>query len=227
MQSKTKVFDAKGRIWSFALRHGRLTALVLAAGIANGPSAWAAPIISPFAADLPASAYSADANLTGYLGSSAQSVFNGGYWNAGSQGAHWVQADMGTSQMLSMVKITLSSSAPVGSPGFVKVYLSDNPIGNTWSTLTPVAQLFAPWSYVVGGYPATLSFTPTSGRYLEVVANYATYSWTALGNVAARQDWVDPVLLGGGGGTPSGSVPESSTLALLLAGFLGLGVRRR
>ena len=65
--------------------------------------ALAAPVISPFAADLAAGAYSADAAA----GGSAQSVFNGGYWNAGSHGTHWVQADMGAVFTLSQVRFAV------------------------------------------------------------------------------------------------------------------------
>lgn len=201
-------------------------ALVLTGRLAHGPSLWAAPIISPFAADLPALAYSQSANYgTWYHGSRAQSVFNGGYWNAGSQGAHGVQADRGTTQTLSMVQIAVGPSSPVFSPGYVRVFLSDNPIGNIWTSLTPGATLSPPFGWAYDNY-FTLSFTPTSGRYLQIVANFVHYSWTALGDWGARQDWVDPISQSGSGGGPSGSVPEPSSLVLLAAGLLGVGFTR-
>lgn len=76
-----------------------LAALVLTAAAA----AQAAPVISPFAVDLASTAYSTDAAA----GGSAQSVFNGGYWNAGSHGWHWVQADMGSSYTLLEVRFAV------------------------------------------------------------------------------------------------------------------------
>ena len=96
--------------------------------------AHAAPIISPFAADLAAGAYSADAAA----GGSAQSVFNGGYWNAGSHGTHWVQADMGAVYTLSQVRYAVDA-LPANTP-WQQIYLSDTPIGNLWSSLTAVAS---------------------------------------------------------------------------------------
>lgn len=193
------------------------SALILASGL--GFQAWAAPVISPFAADLPASSYSASGQIVHpTLGRAwAEDAFNGGYWNAGSQGPDWIQADMGSTQTLSMVKIQYSSSATFSISGpnvFIRVYLSDEPIGNRWTTLTPVATAPTPFDR---GELFELQFAPTSGRYLQIVANYATYSWVALGDTHPRQDWVDPI-----------SVPEPRAGLLLLAGLglLGLGRRR-
>lgn len=209
------------RALTFRKRVQRGTALVMGLGLAA--PVWAAPIISPFAADLPASSYSQDANYgTWYYGSSAQSVFNGGYWNAGSQGSHWVQADMGSTQTLSMVKVNYAGSYTGGSipGGFINVYLSDNPIGNSWSSLTPIAAVSGPGAHAGTGL-YELSFAPASGRYLQVVANYSTYSWTALGDTLARTNWTDPV-------TASGSaVPEPASWGLLLTGLGLLGIRAR
>lgn len=63
-------------------------ALTLVMGIGSGPSWRAAPIISLLAVDLSALAYRESANYgTSCKGSSAPSVFNGGYWNVGNQGS--------------------------------------------------------------------------------------------------------------------------------------------
>ncbi len=149
-----------------------------------GATAWAAPIISPFAADLPSSSYSASAQIVHpTLGpTSAQNAFNGGYWNAGGQGPHWIQADMGTTQTLSRVKVQYAGSAPTPISGpnvYIRVYLSNSPIGNAWTSLTPVVSAPTP---IVSG-PLQLDFSPTSGRYLQVVVNDGGVSWVALGTL--------------------------------------------
>ncbi|RZA04287.1 MAG: PEP-CTERM sorting domain-containing protein [Moraxellaceae bacterium] len=54
------------------------------------------------------------------------------------------------------------------------------------------------------------SFTPTSGRFLEIVANNGA-SWTALSDVNVN----------------STSVPEPSTFALVGVGMFGLLAMRR
>lgn len=180
---------------------------LLAAGFVVG--AQAAPVVSPFADDLPFSSYSADQAAGG---SSAQSVFNGGYWNAGSHGMHWVQADMGATFTLSQVRLTIDVMPPTSTSQWV--YLSDTPIGWDYGALTPIASR--------SGFTSKfdtfdLSFAPTAGRYLQIVSHGGD-SWTALGDWSSRVDWEDPI-------STVSSVPEPETAALMLGGLLVLSAR--
>lgn len=200
-------------------------ALILTAGCAA--QAWAAPIISPFAADLPSSSYSASGQIIHpTLGRAwAEDAFNGGYWNAGGLGPQWIQADMGSTKTLSKVIVNYAGSAPLpigGANVFIKAFLSDNPIGNLWTSLAPVATAPTPFTTNL----IELVFAPTAGRYLQIVANYGGYSWVALGNKQGRQDWEDPVS-SGSDDTPVSAVPTPGTLALLLAGLGVLGLMRK
>lgn len=182
-------------------RHPSLLAALLLAGTVA--SALAAPIISPYAADLSAASYSADSAA----GGSAQSVFNGGYWNAGSHGSHWVQADMRASFTLSQVRYAVDVLPANSSTQWV--FLSDAPIGNLWTTLTAVASRTG---YTTKYQAFELDFAaPASGRYLQVVTNGGA-SWAALGDEFGRSNWVDPAAQGNAA-LPSG-VPEPGALGL-------------
>ena len=178
-------------------------------------SAGAAPVISPYASDLAASSYSASST---YASETAQSVFNGGHWNAGSRGVHWVQADLGQTQLLSQVRLTVDVWP--WNNTWQRVYLSDIPIGNLYSLLTPVASRSG---YTRGGDQFTLAFAPAAGRYLQVLI-YGGTSWTALGDGSARVNWTDPAARPAAG--PS-VVPEPGSLALVLAAFGALVILRR
>jgi hypothetical protein len=181
-------------------------------------AAQAAPVISPYADDLPFASYSADQAAGG---TSAQSVFNGGYWNAGTWGTHWVQADMGASYTLSEVRLTVDVMPATTTSQWV--FLSDTPIGWNYGALTPV---IARSGYTTKFQTFDLSFAPTAGRYLQIVSNGGG-SWTALGDWSSRSDWVDPTSVA----PPAvlSSVPEPETTALMLAGLsvLGFASQRR
>lgn len=193
--------------------HKNLSLIVAALGLTLAVDVNAAPIISPFAADLASGQYSAD--LT-YPGTSAQAAFNGGVWNAGSYGKHWIQADMGTSQTLSKVVIT-AAVAPATNAQYW-IYLSNAAIGNSYNSLTPVAT-FSDWigTSGFGSHFETheVEFAAASGRYLQIVA-YAGSSWTALGDQKPRVDWVQPV----------SQVPLPPASLLMLSGLL-YTMRRR
>jgi hypothetical protein len=179
------------------------TAALLVAGAAQ-----AVPVISPFAADLAGGAYTADSTA----GGSAQSAFNGGYWNAGAWFTHWIQADMGSVKTLSEVKIGETMD-----PGYTiayKVYLSNSPIAGSYAGLTPVVS----WTGVsTPGTVLDFTFALTSGRFLEVVATGGGGpgfgSWVAIGGSTARENWIDPL---------TGPVPEPGSWALMLGGLAAM-----
>jgi hypothetical protein len=186
---------------------GRLVAIV-AMGIS---CAHAAPVVNPYAAGLDPSAYSSNS----YAGA-AQSVFNGGYWNAGGHGTFWLQADMGMSRTLSEVKLVLDVM-PANYSASYFVYLSDTAIQGSYASLTSVASF---QGYAVQNLLLDLTFAPTTGRYLEIVANGGA-SWTALG-LGERTTWTETAAQGG-------NVSEPETFALLMAslGVMGAITRRR
>lgn len=188
------------------------TLATLAGLLAIVNAAQAAPIISPFAADLSAGAYSADRAL----GGSAQSAFNGGYWNAGTYGFHWIQADMGEERTLSEVRFAIDVTPSAYT--YQNIYLSDVSVWTPGAHLNLVAQRS-------GGTTKfqefTLDFAPATGRYL-VIESHGGASWTAIGDGSPRTDWVDPA----GGGT-GGHVPEPGSLALAMGALAAVSLRRR
>ena len=189
---------------------GRLVA-IFAMGVS---CANAAPVVNPYAAGLDASAYSSSS----YAGA-AESVFNGDYWNAGWWGTFWHQADMGQSRTLSAVKLVLDVM-PANYGTSYSVYLSDTSIQGSFAGLTAVASYSG---YGVQNQLLDLTFAPTSGRYLEIVANGGA-SWTALG-LGAKTTWTEtaPQVAN----LPA--IPEPETYAMMLAGLglLGVVARRR
>lgn len=140
-----------------------------------------------------------------YMGYNSESAFNGGNWNSGNWGTQWLQVDMGSIQTIDWLSfITDQLPNDVTSHS---IYISNSAIGNNWSSLTAVASHNG---FTVAGTLLEFSFTPTSGRFLEIVANNGA-SWTALSDVNVN----------------STSVPEPSTFALVGVGMFGLLAMRR
>lgn len=176
----------------------------------------AAPVISPFAADLSVGSYSSDST---HPTTTVQSVFNGGYWNSGTWGTHWVQADMGTVQTLSQVILTIGLLPE--NVTWQNVYLSDTPIGYDWGSLTPVASRTG---FTTTYQQFVLNFGATSGRYLQVVSNGGA-SWTAMGDPYGRSNWTDAG--SGSAGAGASQVPEPGSLALTLVALGSAAAFRR
>jgi hypothetical protein len=185
-------------------------AITFSFGSSNSNSA---PIVNPYAADLASYRYTAS---RAYEYPMIESFFNGGYWNAGWWGTYWLQADMGVSHTLSEIKL-LTDQTPYGITMY-QVYLSDTPIGDNWSSMDPVATHngFTYTSSLID-----LKFTPTAGRYLEIIANGGP-SWTALGG-GTRIDWND----NGGNEGNGNDVPEPGSMALFGLGMMGFIALRR
>jgi hypothetical protein len=170
----------------------------------------AAPVVNPYAAGLASNAYSSSS----YAGA-AESVFNGDYWNAGSHGTFWLQADMGVSRTLSEIRLVLDVF-PANYGTSYSIYLSDTSIQGGYAGLSSVAS----YSGYAERQSLDFTFAPQSGRFLEIVA-YGGASWTALGG-GARSTWTEAA-------AQVQSVPEPETYAMVLAGLgvMGAIARRR
>lgn len=136
-----------------------LFAASMAALIGMGNIAQAATNV---AAGLPSSSYTDDQSWNGY---NAESLFNGGSWNAGNTGTHWVQVDL-----LSTRQITGVSYATDQSPNgysWQNVYISDAPVGGNWSSLSPTVTFGGD---TTTNTPISFEFGPIAGRYVTIVA---------------------------------------------------------
>ena len=168
-------------------------------------------IISPLATGLSASSYSSSSQ---YLDFSAEKAFNGtGYWNSGNYGWAWIEADLGSIQTLTEIKLTIAQS-PNGNTEH-KVFLSNSPIGANSSALAPI---YYHSGYTNSGDVLDVIFnTPQTGRYLQILSNGGA-SWTALGDATTPQIlWAQP-----------SAVPVPTAAWLFGSGLLGLvAVARR
>jgi hypothetical protein len=161
--------------------------------------------IPTVAANLPSASYSASQTWAG----SAEKAFNGPGlingqygeygWNSGTSGWQWIQVDLGQPFQIHEVNF-VTAQQPHGTT-YHNVYVSQSPIGHNWSALTPVASRSG---FTTDVELLSLSFAPTSGRYVEILANGGP-SWTAL--AAVRVQAVQ-------------AIPEPATYAMLLAGVV-------
>jgi len=196
--------------------------LLVTMGLSSG--AMAGPIINPLSADLPSSSYTASST---YLPASstylAENAFNGtGYWNAGYAGWAWIQADMGSIQSLSEVKIQ-TAQAPNGVTQH-QIFLSDTFIGAGYSALTPI---YSHNGFTTHGTILDVIFsTPQTGRFLQILSNNGSSSWTALGDTTGRVNWTQPQGQTSNGGN-STNVPEPDMMLLLAFGLMAIGYGRK
>lgn len=156
------------------------------------------------AAGLPASNYSQSGIYSIY---DAQFAFNGGGWNAGGFGWQWLQVDLGSVKNISEVSFS-TSQLPNGTTNH-KVFVSNDSIGNNWTSMNSVASHSG---YTSNGSFINMAFAPVLGRYLEIAVHNGP-SWTALSNVVVSVS----------------SVPEPETYAMLVTGLglMGVFLRRR
>lgn len=157
---------------------------------------------SVISSGLSSSSYSDSGNWNGYT---AESAFNGGSWNSGWWGTAWLQVDLGSVQDITGISFVINQ-VPNG-VSWDKVFVSNTSIGNSWTSLTEVASRN---DYASMFETKNLNFNAV-GRYLQVVVNGGD-SWTAIGDLKVHG--VDA------------SVPESSSIALLMLGIAGLAARR-
>jgi len=169
-----------------------LAAILMALGI-FGPA-----LAASITAGLPSLSYSQSGV---WDGNSAEAAFNGGAWNAGDHGNQWVQVDTLTSHVFTSVSF-LTGQEPDGETS-QSIYISDSPIGDDFNLLTPVATRSG---FTIDLTPVLMTFAPTSGRYLQIVANGGP-SWTSLLQISA--------------------VPIPSAGFLLAPALVGLGFFRR
>lgn len=176
-------------------------------------NAHSALLISPLLADLSSDSYSSSRN---YLSTTtAEAAFNGGYWNAGNYGWHWIQADAGSEVSITQLKITVAQS-PNGAT-YHQVYSSDSSIGNGYGSLTPI---FTQGGYTTNGSVLDVLFdTPQLGRFFLILSNGGS-SWTALGDGGQRTNWEQQVL-------NVSAVPLPPAMIAFSTAMLGIGLLAR
>ena len=155
-------------------------------------------------AGLASSAYTQSNAWSGF---DAQSMFNGGKWNAGDNGVQWVQIDLQGVKQITGLSFT-TEQLPDGLFS-QDIYFSNSAIGADYSSLTPALSHSA---FTTTGTTITFDFAATGARYIEIVANNATPSWVSLKDA-----------------TVLAAVPEPETYAMMAAGLglLGFVGRRR
>lgn len=176
-------------------------------------NAQSALIISPLLADLSSDSYSSNMH---YLTSTAESAFNGGVWNAGASGSHWIQADIGSVASLTELRLT-TAQAPNGVTQH-KVYKSNAAIGNGYGSLTPIYER---QGFTTHGTVIDILFdTPQLGQFFLILVNNGPTSWTALGDSATRSDWEQQVL-------NVSAVPLPPAVIAFSIAMLGIGALAR
>lgn len=176
-------------------------------------TAQATHVISPLLVDLPSSSYSSSRNWI--ASTTAEAAFNGGYWNSGAYGLHWIQADAGTTLTLTELKIKTVQS-PAGST-LHQLYVSDDNIGAGYGSLSPVYSRSGPSSS--GTVFDILLDSPATGRFFLILASGGP-SWTALGDTAGRIDWEQQVL-------NVSAVPLPPAMIAFTTAMLGIGLLAR
>lgn len=152
---------------------------------------------------LASSAYSQSNTWSGF---DAQSMFNGGKWNAGDSGVQWVQIDLQSVKQITGISFT-TEQLPDGDFS-QSIYFSNSAIGDNFGSLTPALSHSA---YTVTDSTITFDVASTGARYIEIVANNPV-SWVALKDASILA-----------------AVPEPETYAMMAAGLglIGFISRRR
>lgn len=187
--------------------------VVLFTSVGLSTGAYSAPIISPLLADLSSDSYSSSMH---YLTSTAESAFNGGVWNAGTTGSHWIQANIGSVESITELRI-ITAQAPNGVTQH-KVFKSNSNIGNGYGSLTPIYEREGNTTH--GTVLNILFDTPQIGQFFLILVNNGPTSWTAIGDIEPRSDWEQRVL-------NVSVVPLPPAVFIFSTAMLGIGLLAR